>query len=83
MLNVPTEFPHQGSTAWLRSADGQEPTPCRIVQHRPAGPDGPSVTVAIDERFKAATSTRTVPLADLFATRAQALPAPRRRRKAA
>lgn len=75
MLRTPTEFPNQGAAAFLRGTA----QPCRIIQRRADG----QVMVAIDERYKQASSTRTVPLADLCATASEASAPARRRRKAA
>lgn len=66
MLSSATEFPHPVSQAFLR------PTaqPARIIQRNRDG----TCLIAIDERFKKASSNRTVPLADLAATAEEAYP---------
>lgn len=75
MLAVEAPFPHPGATAFLRPS-GEE---VRILQRRADG----GVTIAVADRFKRASSTRTVPLADLAPTREQALPQPARRKRRA
>lgn len=57
MLAIPTPFPNQGATAYLRPCGSE----VRIIQRRNDG----DCTIAIAGRFKSASSTRTVPLADL------------------
>lgn len=75
MLKTAATFPYPGSAAFLRGSA----QPCRILQRRADG----QVTIAIDERFKTASSTRTVPAADLCATASEAAAPTKRRRKAA
>lgn len=77
MLAAEAEFPLAGSTAYLRG-DGQK---VRIVQRLPDA----WCIIAVDERFKKASSSRRVPLSDLAATQSEAWapPQPRRRKKAA
>lgn len=73
MLSVPAPFPHPGSPAFIKGS-GQE---VRIIQFRADG----TLTVAVAEQYKSASSTRTLSRAELCETRALALaPAPRRRR---
>ncbi|PKB19629.1 hypothetical protein B0I00_1868 [Novosphingobium kunmingense] len=79
MLKTAATFPFPGSAAFLRGPTGTEPQPCRILQRRADG----QVTIAIDERFKTASSTRTVTAADLCATANEASAPVKRRRKAA
>lgn len=82
MLHTPATFPHPGAQAFL-VGDAQL---VRIIQRRADG----MVTVAVEEQYKRASSTRTVALSDLAASAEAALeplrsqPKPRapRRRKA-
>lgn len=65
MLATVTEFPQAGSAAFLRGSAES----CRILQRRADG----LFTIAIDDRYKSASSTRTAKLADLAATQEEAL----------
>lgn len=78
MLQVEAPFPHTGSNAFLKgSAD-----PVRIIQ-RNADDTCTVQRLGHLSRALGASRTRRVPLADLVATPAEAVPAakPRRRRK--
>lgn len=80
MLQVPAEFPHIGSTAFLRGSAGE----VRILQRNADG----TATVqrlGLIPRAEGASITRRVAQADLFATIEEAMgPAdkPRRHRRA-
>lgn len=77
MLNVPTEFPQAGSTAYCRGSAEQ----VRILQRNYDG------TVLVqrtgpDARFAGASRETRVALADLFPRQDEACEPPRRRRRA-
>lgn len=78
MLSIPTEFPHVGSTAYIRGSGH----PCRIIQRNANGTCLVSLT---DRRWRheAASGNTTHALTDLFATPEEAFanPQPRRPRR--
>lgn len=77
MLSIPAEFPNAGAPAFLRAtADAPQAQPVRIIQRNADG----TALVAVQERFRKASSTRTVRLADLAATAEAAQLPPARRR---
>lgn len=75
MLSVPSDFPQAGSIAYLVGTG----EPARIIQRLN---DGRAI-IALQDRFKTASSTRTVDFADLRGTAEEALrPARRAGRRA-
>lgn len=71
MLAIATEFPANGSFGFLRaSPENPQPLPIRIQRNNPDG----TVMISVEEKYKKASSTRTVPLAQLAATLEEASP---------
>lgn len=76
MLAVATPFPMSGSTAYLRPTGAE----CRIIRRNA----DETALVSLADRPRDASGNRTIPLAELAETEAEALaPKPRRQRRSA